>query len=208
MSTLTYNCTFIKDTDVAIIDCNLGANAEYKKVQWNRVNELNASKTFTSSGDATQINRYSTVTINTPQVTALGWFEDYSSAFQIYCVLYTDIGTSYTSEVQWLEWDENNSNRTITFILNNVVGEWTHFEVWARMRARSKDNGNKLYWFNNNNGVISVVYEVQEGGLTTIFYNTTDKKWTVVNTYIHNGSNFIESQPNIVIGGAFYKADI
>ena len=128
---------------------------EYKSISWYRVEEG-----FTTNGDATLANRYNTVVIKTPQVTATGWNNSGSTTYNIYCVLYTPYG-SWTTETVNLKWDDNTQTRTLTFTFDAVLGEWTKFEIWAQQWTYTT-NSHYLYWFNNSGGTITVTYTESE----------------------------------------------
>lgn len=146
---------------------------------------------FTVTGDTSEANRFSKVTVKTPQVTATGWSSLGSTSYRVYCTLHTSFG-DYRTPTTTLTWDEDNGNRTLTFTFDNVLGEWTHFSVWANQDTYTTTNGPYLYWFNNNSGTITVTYaestNSDENTMSGIGANG-EGKWVAGKYYVWKSSN-------------------
>lgn len=182
MSSYVYSRTYIKDTEMSRLECTL--RGEFNSISWYRETEG-----YTATGDASTLNYYNTVTIVTPQVTAEGWFSDYSTSYNIYCTIHTPYGT-YSSETKNYEWDADNSTRTLTFTIDNVIGEWDYFQIWANQQTYStSDYGRYLRWFNNANGTVTVTYVTKEDSPITTFIGSDSGEWMSGNTYVYKTSN-------------------
>lgn len=146
---------------------------------------------FTVTGDTSEANRFSKVTVKTPQVTATGWSSLGSTSYRVYCTLHTSFG-DYRTPTTTLTWDEDNGNRTLTFTFDNVLGEWTHFSVWANQDTYTTTNGPYLYWFNNNSGTITVTYaestNSDENTMSGIGANG-EGKWVAGKYYVWKTTN-------------------
>lgn len=193
MATLTYSRNYTTN-DMSRLSCTF--KGEYKSIQWER-----ESEGFTSSGEIDSVNKYCTVTIKTPQVTATGWNNNGSTIYRLYCVLYTKNGLSYTSETQDVEWYKDpKDNRTLTFTITDVIGEWDYFEIWAQQRTYTT-NSHYLYWFNNGSGTITVTYETQANFPTTAFVRTANGEWAKGTVYIYKSGNWIQSSLGVWTNG-------
>lgn len=158
---------------------------DYVHTDWYRVDGG-----FTTNGDSSLANKYNTVTIVTPEVTATGWNNSGSTTYNLYCVLYTPFGT-YQSTTQNVEWYKDpKDNRTLTFVIENVLGEWTKFEIWAQQWTWTT-NSHYLYWFNNSGGTVTVTYtESSNGKYPTVgMIQNSEGKWASGKYYVWKTSD-------------------
>lgn len=146
---------------------------------------------FTASGDTSEANRWSTVTIKVPQVTTTGWSNSGSTNYRVYCTLQTPFGT-YQTPTTTLKWNKNTTTRTLTFTFESVLGEWIDFKVWANQDTYTTTSGPYMYFFNNAGGTITVTYSEGSAGtvdVTTGFLRDSNNSWRTGQFYIFKKSN-------------------
>ena len=186
MATYIYNRAF-STSNMTRLSCTF--RGDFVKGTW-------GNSGYTASGDSTALNRYSTVTVSTPQVTATGWNNSGSTTYNLYCVLYTKTGNSYTSATQNVKWSKSSTNVTLNFTLTGVLGEWDYFEIWAQQWTYTTAS-HYLYWFNNNGGTVTVSYVTEENGPTTGLMKNEAGQWVNGNYYIWTSSGWKLASPLI-----------
>lgn len=147
-----------------------------------------SNSSYTTSGTTSVTGRYCTVVVKTPQVTVTGWNNSGSTTYNVYCVLYTKNGTSYTTETTNLKWDSSTQTRTLTFTFDKVLGEWDYFEIWAQQHTYTT-NSHYMYWFNNSGGTVTVEYTISTGGATEGFILKSANNWVKGKYYVFKKSN-------------------
>lgn len=170
------------------LDCT--RDGDFRSMTWYREGS-GESGGFTTNGDSSEANRFNTVTVTTPCVTVTGWSSKGSTKYRVYCTLHTPFG-NYQTATTTLTWDDNTTSRTFTFTFNNVLGEWTHFSVWANQDTYTVTSGPYMYWFNNNGGTITVTYtEATGSGGTTLPDIGADGegKWVAGKYYVWKTTN-------------------
>lgn len=196
MADLVFSKTF---SDTRLLQCTDWQNNTYVCLTWE-------NNSYSENGDSVATQKYSKITIITPQVTATGWSSSGGVRYNFYVILFTENGKSYTSDIKQYYWNQSNQNLTLSFEINNVIGRWTYFEIWACNSTVSEKDTTypRLYWFNNNPGVVYVTYEIQNAFPTTIFVGTVNNnfvpgilyeyqngQWTERTLGVYNNGNWI-----------------
>ena len=169
-------------------------DGEFHSAEFSRTNY-----NFTASGDTSEANRWSNVTINIPEVTTTGWSNSGSTNYRVYCTLQTPFGT-YQTPITTLKWDKDTTTRTLIFTFESVLGEWTSFEVWANQDTYTTTTGPYMYFFNNSGGTVTVTYTEGSPGtidVTAGFLWGSDNSWKAGQFYIFKDDGWVEATPFI-----------
>ena len=150
MADLTYSATYTMDTRDRM-ECD-GFRGNFVSVApWLRTD-------YTTSGNLSVTNAYNTVVITTPEVTVTWMNNAGGASYKFYVVLETEFGT-YTSPTITQSWTMGDT-KTLVFTLTDVRGDWTSFTIWGQnwTMAEKDTDYPYVYWFNNDNGVVTVEY--------------------------------------------------
>ena len=178
MATYTYARTF-STSEMVRLQCTGWQNSTYANVSWQ-------NSGYIGDGDINALSCYSNVTITTSQVTAEGWNNSGGVRYNLYAVLYTEDGSSYTSDIQNVYWNSSAPTWTLSFNFDNVIGAWTGFEIWGINTTYTDPDREYpyVYWFNNEAGAVTVTYVTDGSVVTSGFMQNSAGEWCGGSHYV------------------------